>query len=73
MFNCIESAALMDLCKALGLWQGWVDKDSVLRDVYIVSPGSVDYPEDVMVDKGIGFFGFKLSDYLLATAPVDVK
>ena len=58
MFSRIESSALMDMCRALGLHV--VDRlDPNKPDILIVDSESCDC--------------FKLSDYLLATAPVDVK
>ena len=65
MFNCIESDALMDMCKALGLTLGYPLGTS---DVYIVYTGSAE-----SIESGGIVVGYRLSDYLLATAPVDVK
>lgn len=70
MFNCIESDALMDVCRALGFNPYLVCKESMedVADVYIAEPGSV-----AEFELSGSCFAFKLSDYLLATAPVDVK
>ena len=67
MFNCIESSALMDMCRALGLPHHGCSP-SITGDVYIVEPGT-----SHRLDAGYTAACFKLSDYLLATAPVDVK
>ena len=68
MFNCIESDALMDVCLALGIESYWIHEDDAPKDIYIVGPGTI-YSLELNRDG----FAFKLSDYLLATAPVDVK
>lgn len=68
MFNCIESSALMDLCRALELPQHGCSRFSMADDVYVVKPGT-----SHRLDAGYTAACFKLSDYLLATALVDVK
>jgi len=65
MFNCIESSALMNVCRALELPLGWYDNTVDNGDVCIVDDGQANYSHPVPA--------FRLSDYLLATAPVDVK
>ena len=58
MFDYIENDALADMCRALGLPA--VDRTNHNKpDILIVDSMSCEY--------------FKLSDYLLATALVDVK
>ena len=69
MFKCIESPALMDMCRALGLFCNWHHEvNNEPEDIYIVEPGAAEQFEFTR-----NCYGFKLSDYLLATAPVDVK
>ena len=68
MFNCIESDALMDVCRALGFEPYWIHEEDAPKDIYIVGPGTI-YNLEL---NGNGF-AFKLSDYLLATAPVDIN
>ena len=67
MFNCIESDALMDGCRALGLESYLLNGASeTYSDICIVAEGNDSLPFDMAE-------AFKLSDYLLATAPVDIK
>lgn len=73
MFNCIESNALFGLCEGMGQRAYWIAdsarSDSFCPDdVYIVAEGS---PQNIK--DGIPECAYRLSDYLLATAPVDVK
>ena len=69
MFNYIENDALFMVCQALGLPNIWVYKECTnVADVWIVSSGA-----RYALDSGGGTTGYRLSDYLLATAPVDVN
>ena len=67
MFNCIESDALMDVCRALGLPIVWYSTNSE-PDIYIVEATWIE-----IYKEGGSMQAFKLSDYLLAMAPVDMK
>ena len=69
MFNCIESEALFQVCMALGLCTHYISKDHPMEDIYIVNGGAA---MDTL-NYGGGTNAYKLSDYLLATAPVDVE
>ena len=69
MFNFIESDALMDVCRALGLCEEYLRSEPARRDVFIVRQGL----SERQIELGGDCLAFRLSDYLLATAPVDVK
>lgn len=70
MFNCIESDALMGMCRALGLRTYWINGTRTMpQDVYIVSRGL----SEEQIKHGGECNAYRLSDYLLATAPIDVK
>jgi len=76
MHNCIESDALMGMCRALSLVERRIcSATTIMDDIYIVGAGSIDKMERTMPDVPNYNVAqaFKLSDYLLATAPVDVK
>lgn len=71
MFNCIESDALFGLCEGMQLREQWIiDLRAVSHpiDVYILKAGATD-----RMGAGISECAYRLSDYLLATAPVGVK
>ena len=72
MFNCIESDALMDVCLALRLCQYELRKGDAFTDIAIIydtAPVSL----EALLEDGGPVTAYRLSDYLLATAPVDVK
>lgn len=69
MFNCIGSEALFTVCTAIGLPSIFISHGSPMEDVYIVNGGDA---LDTMNYEGM-VAAYKLSDYLLATAPVDVE
>ena len=76
MFNCIESDALMDVCRVLGLPTYQICSAlTIMDDIYIVGPGSIDRMQRPVpdVENYAMVTAHKLSDYLLATAPADVK
>ena len=72
MFNCIESDALMDVCRALGLYQYELRSGSIFTDVAIIFDTRPVSLKELLSDGG-PVTAYKLSDYLLATAPVDIN
>jgi len=71
MFNCIESDALMDVCRALGLIAETISSAlTTMDDVFIVARGSIAVCEPYAdgVPNYTQVEAFRLSDYLLATA-----
>ena len=65
MFNCIANDALASMCIALGLIPTYITKEHEIDDVYIV------YRSDLEgLHFGYSVPAFKLSDYLLAVAPI---
>ena len=76
MNNCIESDALMEVCRAIGFGPYMICSAlTIMDDIYIVSSGSIDKMEIPV--SGVSNYttveAFKLSEYLLATAPVDIN
>ena len=67
MLNCIASNALMDVCRTLGLLTYWIDGTAqAYSDICIVGEGQYGGSMNTVE-------AFKLSDYLLATAPIDIN
>ena len=70
MFNCIESDVLFGLCEGMQLRE-WLILDLRTNDhptdVYVMVEGSAE-----SMESGRTIRAYRLSDYLLATAPVDV-
>ena len=76
MFNCIESSALMDLCRAVGLVPYVINSaTTIMDDIYIIAVGSIEkcQPEMPNMPNYRTCEAFKLSEYLLATTPVVIK